>query len=194
MPVCVYRHLCAHTQLCDNFVTCDGQSMTCPPTSVNANGTVCRPAVGTCDVTETCVQCDAMLHARGVRVSDDGVRSCDGIAATCPPEAFLNGVVCRHRDGADCDIDETCDGTSAACPPDRLVSLRCVVIALVRYVVWRHINIHTSRTHSWPPTRPATSTRQRRARSRERVMASGVHSCCRLCVYCTACFVDLSDA
>jgi fibronectin type 3 domain-containing protein len=63
-------------------------------------GTVCRPAVGLCDVAEVC----------------------DGINATCPADKFaLGDTVCREAVG-DCDIAESCTGASPECPDDVLRS------------------------------------------------------------------------
>lgn len=59
-------------------------------------GTVCRPDAGACDVTE----------------------KCDGVAHSCPADAFLpNPTICRPADGG-CDLGELCTGASAQCPRD----------------------------------------------------------------------------
>lgn len=61
---------------------------------VASQGTVCRPAEALCDVEETC----------------------DGVATTCPTDAFApDTTVCRVEAGA-CDVADHCSGTSAACP------------------------------------------------------------------------------
>src|SRR5437016_1164766 len=61
-------------------------------------GTVCRAAVGGCDVAETCT----------------------GTSTACPVDAIKTaGTVCRAAAG-ECDLAETCDGTSTACPTDVL--------------------------------------------------------------------------
>jgi cysteine-rich repeat protein len=57
--------------------------------------TVCRPAVGVCDVAETCT----------------------GTSGTCPPDAKLLGDVCRPGLG-DCDPQELCNGVNDDCPAD----------------------------------------------------------------------------
>jgi hypothetical protein len=59
-------------------------------------GTVCRTAVGACDVPETC----------------------DGIAGECPDDKVApTSVICRPA-ASICDAVESCTGSSAACPVD----------------------------------------------------------------------------
>ena len=61
-----------------------------------AAGTVCRAAVGLCDLPEVC----------------------DGISPTCPVDTLAkSGTVCRRAAG-DCDIAESCTGTKPDCPED----------------------------------------------------------------------------
>lgn len=70
---------------------CDEASATCRPA---AAGTVCRSAAGSCDLEE----------------------ACDGLATTCPPDAFASaGTICRAA-AHDCDVGEACTGTGPTCP------------------------------------------------------------------------------
>ena len=61
-----------------------------------APGTVCRPAVGPCDVEEVC----------------------DGNSTSCPPDRFAAATVACRPVAGECDVAEFCSGTAAACPPD----------------------------------------------------------------------------
>src|SRR5439155_2971240 len=62
-------------------------------------GTVCRAAVGPCDVAETCT----------------------GTSTTCPSDANLPaGAICRDSAGP-CDIVEFCTGHATTCPTDTFV-------------------------------------------------------------------------
>src|SRR5205814_10564921 len=70
---------------------------TCTHAAGNA-GTVCRAAVGGCDIAETCT----------------------GTSTACPADAIRTaGTVCRAAAG-ECDLAETCDGVTTACPTDAL--------------------------------------------------------------------------
>src|SRR5207249_3452910 len=61
-------------------------------------GTVCRAAVGGCDIAETCT----------------------GTSTACPADAIQPaGAVCRAAAGV-CDVAETRDGVTTACPADAL--------------------------------------------------------------------------
>ena len=93
-----------------------------------APGTVCRKAVGLCDVDEVCdglsTACpfDAFKDKGEVcrpKAGDcDHEETCTGASAACPADTFLTkGAVCRSAMSL-CDVAETCDGASAACPPD----------------------------------------------------------------------------
>jgi hypothetical protein len=64
-----------------------------------ANGPVCRPIAGPCDIAETCT----------------------GNSAACPADRYVNmNVVCRARAANNtCDIDDFCSGSAPSCPPDR---------------------------------------------------------------------------
>ena len=74
---------------------CSGGGAACQHPAGNA-GTSCRPAAGPCD----------------------GAEACDGVAPTCPTDAFLPATTqCRASAGV-CDAPDLCSGTGAACPAD----------------------------------------------------------------------------
>jgi hypothetical protein len=76
----------------DRFDTSAGACVYTPAPA----GTECRPAVGSCDVAETC----------------------DGSSTQCPADRFRpSGTMCRLSTAA-CDPTETCSGDSPLCPPD----------------------------------------------------------------------------
>src|SRR5262249_7714812 len=55
----------------------------------------------------------------------DVAEVCNGVATTCPNDAFLAaGTTCRPSTGP-CDVGELCAGGTAACPPDVSVSQAC---------------------------------------------------------------------
>jgi hypothetical protein len=76
---------------------CAPNSMCCDELgSWEPGTTVCRPAVGVCDIPERC----------------------DG-AGHCPADAFAGSdTVCREGSDAGCDVAERCSGGFADCPPD----------------------------------------------------------------------------
>jgi len=93
-----------------------------------AAGTVCRPAVGLCDVPEVCdgvsAACPVDIYApvttvcRAVQGDCDIVESCTGSSPDCPADAFLTaGAVCRVAEGI-CDLAESCSGSGPDCPAD----------------------------------------------------------------------------
>ncbi len=93
-------------------------------------GTVCRPAVGLCDIAEVCdgVSPDcppdklaaAATPCRPAAGDCDIAETCDGISAVCPVDGFkAAGTVCRASAGV-CDVVESCDGLIAACPIDSM--------------------------------------------------------------------------
>jgi uncharacterized protein (TIGR03382 family) len=59
---------------------------------------VCRPDAGSCDVAERC----------------------DGVAATCPADAFLPTTVTCRASAGPCDVAELCPGDAGSCPSDAL--------------------------------------------------------------------------
>ncbi|MBN2573846.1 MAG: hypothetical protein JXP73_04710 [Deltaproteobacteria bacterium] len=93
-------------------------------------GTPCRPAVGPCDVAETCdglnADCPAdKLAAAGKECRPaagdcDIAETCSGASGDCPADGFRQaGTVCREAADV-CDYAEVCPGDSAACPNDAL--------------------------------------------------------------------------
>src|SRR5439155_16250229 len=79
--------------LCDPAETCDGTSKTCPTDVITPSGTVCRTAVGECDLAETCT---------------------GAAGQACPADAKkTNGTACTD-DGNPCTTD-TCNGGSVLC-------------------------------------------------------------------------------
>jgi len=82
-------------ELCDTAL-----SACCAPgcMSILPGGTVCRPAIGGCDVEEVCT----------------------GMSAECPPDEYRNfGYECRPiAMGSLCDVPEFCTGMSPYCPID----------------------------------------------------------------------------
>ena len=93
-----------------------------------APGTVCRKAVGLCDLDEVCdgvsAACPADKYAPTTTVCRaaaglcDIPESCTGASPDCPVDAFLTpGAVCRPAAGP-CDLAESCSGTDPDCPAD----------------------------------------------------------------------------
>jgi fibronectin type 3 domain-containing protein len=93
-------------------------------------GTPCRPAIGPCDIAETCDGVNADCPADKLAVvgkecrpaagACDIVEKCDGAGAECPADGFKqSGTVCREGAGP-CDYAETCGGDSPDCPSDAL--------------------------------------------------------------------------
>ena len=118
--------------LCTDPDTCDGEG------ACNANDaattTLCRPAVGDCDVAEQCSDgaCpDDAVRADGVSCRSsagpcDVAEACDGESALCPDDRIHEAdFVCRPAVG-ECDVAETCSGTSIACPEDGWASTEVV--------------------------------------------------------------------
>lgn len=67
-------------------------------------GQICRPAVGLCDLPESCV----------------------GTSTVCPPDNLVPaGTSCRLSRAPSCDPEERCMGTTALCPPDE-ISVGCL--------------------------------------------------------------------
>jgi fibronectin type 3 domain-containing protein len=96
-----------------------------------AAGTVCRPAIGLCDVDEVCdgvnAACPLDKYApaaaacRPAAGDCDIAESCTGSSPDCPIDTFLSaGAICRPAAGL-CDVAESCSGTAAECPIDDMV-------------------------------------------------------------------------
>jgi hypothetical protein len=91
-----------------------------------ADGDICRPATGPCDLPERCDvdTCPADAFApptqdcRPAAGACDVAERCNGTNAQCPPDALQAAASsCRASAGA-CDPAETCDGVTPACPAD----------------------------------------------------------------------------
>ena len=94
-----------------------------------ANGAVCRPVAGDCDVAETCSGVSGICPPDGFDVGTecraassgdlcDESEFCTGAGPNCPPDAVeAAGTVCRPSAG-ECDLAESCDGSSKTCPAD----------------------------------------------------------------------------
>lgn len=110
---------------------CDDGNLTpgdcCSPfCAIEALGTVCRAAVGECDLAEVCdgvadacpADAKATTICRPVADACDVAESCDGVSNTCPADAVAaTSVECRPAAGV-CDVAESCDGVGPACPVD----------------------------------------------------------------------------
>src|SRR5204863_474874 len=94
-------------------------------------GTVCRAAVGGCDVAETCTGTSAPCPADAVKAAGtvcraavgacDVAETCTGTSIPCPADAIQPaGAVCRAVAG-ECDVAETCNGSSTTCPTDTVM-------------------------------------------------------------------------
>ncbi|MCB9635015.1 MAG: hypothetical protein H6721_23060 [Sandaracinus sp.] len=108
-------------------IQCDAEGVpTCTPMRAADPGTVCRAAIGPCDVAETCQETtcpsDARVPAgetcRNAMGLCDQAEACDGTSPLCPVDAFRSAsTVCRASGGA-CDPEETCSGSGPSCPVD----------------------------------------------------------------------------
>jgi len=101
VPVCG-NSILESGESCDDGNTTGGDccSAVC---AIEPAGTVCRAAADVCDVAETC----------------------DGVADSCPADAFEPATTeCRTSAGA-CDLAELCTGTGAACPADLKSTAEC---------------------------------------------------------------------
>ena len=106
--------------------------MCAPAGVIQPAGTVCRAAVGPCDIDETCdgvtADCPADKLAtagascRASAGDCDIAETCSGTGPDCPPDGFKQaGTVCRAAAGV-CDVAESCTGSSAICPVDSLAA------------------------------------------------------------------------
>jgi hypothetical protein len=88
----------------------------------------CRPAVGACDVAESCDGSSNDCPSDTIKPVGSPCRLaagdcdipefCDGVVGTCPVDAKSTGT-CRTAVGA-CDATESCDGVTNDCPADAL--------------------------------------------------------------------------
>lgn len=112
---------------------CAGTAATCPADVLAPTTQLCRPALGTCDLPESCdglgtCPTSTLRRAAGtvcrqaVPGGCDVAEVCDGVSADCRPDAVVDaGVVCRAATGT-CDAVEVCTGSTGACPADQLLS------------------------------------------------------------------------
>jgi hypothetical protein len=109
--------------------SCDEGADNC--LGADPDGTSCPPAVGACDLAETCssgacpsdsVKPVNTLCNAGSGDSCDPDEVCDGVGTTCPPDVVApSGTVCNAGSGDSCDPDETCSGTAGQpCPSDTI--------------------------------------------------------------------------
>ncbi len=92
--------------------------------------TLCRDALGACDVQEVCNGIDATCPTDVKKTNDiicrsaiddfcDIAEKCDGVTNDCPADGFAAaGTTCRPGVAGGCDVDEKCSGVSPLCPPD----------------------------------------------------------------------------
>jgi len=116
---------------CDVVETCTGASAACPAETFKAAGTGCTDDGSVCSTdlcTGASAEC---RHAPGnagslcrAAVGDcDVAEACDGSGVLCPADAFVpSTVVCRVAiDG--CDHAETCPGDAGFCPSDIVLAI-----------------------------------------------------------------------
>jgi len=119
---------CAPDALVCSRDECNGAGA-CTHPAGNA-GTVCRAAVGECDVPETCTGANRNCPSDKLAVSGficrrsagecDVVEKCSGASPSCPVDVMKPAdTLCRAAAGT-CDVAESCDGASAACPVDAI--------------------------------------------------------------------------
>ncbi len=94
-------------------------------------GTVCRAAMGECDVAEQCdgssVTCptdgfDSSTECRASMGVCDVAETCNGASPNCPTNGFRPpSFECRASAG-DCDVAETCTGSSTTCPTNAFLN------------------------------------------------------------------------
>ena len=96
--------------------------------SPRLSGTMCREALGPCDVAETCdgisLLCpeDQLYGAETLCRPAMGIcdveEHCDGMSTACGPDIKYGAeTLCREAAGI-CDVSEVCDGISNDCPSD----------------------------------------------------------------------------
>ena len=102
---------CNGEETCDGFGACVPGPAPCPTGGCN---TGCDESSG------TCLAAPAGTVCRGTAGSCDLEEVCDGLATSCPPDAFVSaGVICRSAVDA-CDAAEACPGSGPSCPGDVL--------------------------------------------------------------------------
>lgn len=119
--------VCCSSPCNDGCGSCNqpGFAGTCRPL---AQGTVCHPSTGSCDVAETCsgsspscpadVLVGAGITCRGPAGLCDVTEVCSGQSGVCAVDLFASlGTICRLANGL-CDVAEVCPGGAPACPAD----------------------------------------------------------------------------
>jgi len=111
---------------CDQADQCSGSSPACPADAKAAAGTTCTPDAEAC-TRDVCDGAGTCTHPGGnsgsvcrpAAGSCDVSERCDGTTPSCPQDRLLvAGTLCRNAAG-DCDLAEQCSGASASCPIDR---------------------------------------------------------------------------
>lgn len=127
---CSDAHGCAINGTCFNSVCIGGGAAPA--------GTVCRAAVGVCDVAETCngttkqcptagIAASGSVNCRPTAGACDVAELCDGGSTICPPDDVrASNVVCRPSAGG-CDAADYCTGSSAQCPADGMLPSTAVI-------------------------------------------------------------------
>jgi hypothetical protein len=138
---------------CDAEELCTGSSSECPDDAGKPNGTLCSNDGNTCTADRctdglcTHVPGNSGTVCREAVGECDLPEACDGVSPTCPGDELVSddapcspdstrctldvcrGGICTHPVGnaglkcrvaiTDCDLDEVCDGVSTQCPSDR---------------------------------------------------------------------------
>jgi hypothetical protein len=122
---------CVPGAACSTGNPCERGMMQCAPMRCVAAGaapaaTVCRPAMGACDVEETCggaTTCPpdrfspSTRECRAQRGVCDRAEMCTGSSADCPGDVREpSGTTCRSAIAGGCDVAEACTGSSDDCP------------------------------------------------------------------------------
>lgn len=116
--------------------SCDGGPCCTSDCKLRPSTHVCRPALGDCDVAETCTGTSPLcpsdsvkpktVECRASQGSCDRREMCAGNSAFCPPDEYQpGGTVCRTSTGS-CDEPDECTGLSPHCPADAVKSAMTV--------------------------------------------------------------------
>jgi cysteine-rich repeat protein len=113
----------AGVEQCDDGNATSGDC--CSPSCMfEAATTVCRAAVGICDLAENCTGASGTCPADAKKTTVcraavgicDIAEVCSGSSDACPADV-KSTAVCRAATGV-CDLTETCNGTASTCPGD----------------------------------------------------------------------------
>ena len=119
---CSDGFFCNGLETCDGFGICLPSTDPCPGQPCNETTDTCEPcqADADCDdghvcTIDTCVEliCENTFIPAGTvcRASTgpcDPVEVCDGLTASCPPDAFEAGMPCCDPTDTECDNPDTC--------------------------------------------------------------------------------------